>query len=286
MISIILAYGLRLIAITGRFSIGHAGFMAVGAYTSSLLALKLDISPWFGLLAGGTVTAILALALGSVVLRISGIYFSILTMGMAQVVIAIVVWAAPWTGGWGGLVGIPGFSIAGYDFGISKAPYNYLILAITLLAVGTMYRIEKSRAGLAFQAMSQNNELAQHVGMNVNSYRILAFTVACFFAGVAGSFYVHYLHAIDPADFGVMRSFEILLYTVVGGVANPIGPALGTVFLVSAPEALRFVREYRDLSYGSILVIVVLFVPGGLVELPRRLLHFQSGIRARFIGTT
>jgi branched-chain amino acid transport system permease protein len=173
------------------------------------------------------------------------------------------------TGGITGVLNIPSPSIAGFDFGINQVPYFYLILGIAVVSVLVMYRMEHSRMGLTFHAMRQNDTLAQHLGVNIWRYRILCFTIACFFAGLVGAFQAHYWHYVSPATYTVMDSFYIFISAYVGGLMYPAGPIVGATLLVSLSEGLRMAKEWQPFLYGGFLIGVVFFLPGGILSLPQ-----------------
>lgn len=284
--SIILAFGFRLIWTVGRFSLGHMAFMGMGAYTSGILAVKLGVSSWAGLVLGGVVAAFVALMVGAIVLRVGGIYFVIITLALAEIVRYFLSWAKPVTGGAIGLMGIPHpvIDLPGLprlEFGTNYAAYYYLIVAIALISIMIMYRLETSRIGLAFHAMRQNDQLAEHLGVNIARYRLLAFTTACFFAGVVGSFRAHFQSYISPDDYGLMESIFIQMYAIIGGLASPIGPVVGTFFMIGIYEGLRATEEVQYVMYGVVLLLVMLFLRGGLVSLPQTVRGGTTGFRAR-----
>jgi branched-chain amino acid transport system permease protein len=134
-----------------------------------------------------------------------------------------------------------------------------------------MYRLEKSRFGMACEAIREGDDLAETVGINPLKYKMMAFVVACFFAGVAGSFYTHYMKYISPDFFGVRESLALLVYMMVGGVSGVAGSIIGSTFMTILRESLRPVAAYEPIIYGFILVIVLLFLPGGILRLPRRI---------------
>jgi len=276
---IVAAVGFRLIYTTGRLTIGQAAFMGVGAYTSALLSLNFGISPWLGLLIGGITAGILALGIGYIVLRVGGVYFVIITLCLAEILKLFWLWWRPITYGNSGLIDVPGFSIASFQFGINKVPYYYLSLVIMLVAAFVMYRMEHSRIGIAFHALGQNDVLAEHLGINRTRYRVLAFTTASFFCGVMGSFYAHYIHFIHPDQFGVMPSIMIQIYGIVGGISAFFGPIVGPFIIVGLTEFLKVAKEFQPLIYGPLLVIIMLFLPKGLISLPQIFLRQQKRVR-------
>lgn len=272
MMWVVLTVGFRLMALSGRASIGQAAFMGVGAYTSGLLAAEHDVSPWIGLILGGVAAMLIAVVVGFIALRLSGIYFVILTLALSEVIIRAINWQREYTGGDQGRFDVPHFSFAGYDFGLDPEPYYYLLLAITVVALFIMYRVEHSRLGLAVTAAGQNNLLAQHLGINVTRYRVLAWGVACFFAGMVGAFWAHFLAVLSPSEYGVMQSFWILLFVFIGGIQSFWGPVVGAVAVTYILDEITSLEDYQELVFGGIVILISLFARGGLVSIPRMLI--------------
>jgi branched-chain amino acid transport system permease protein len=162
----------------------------------------------------------------------------------------------------------------------SKVSYFYLILVIALVSILIMYRMENSRLGLTFRAIVEADALAQSVGINLLRYKLIAVGVGCFFAGVVGSFYAHYNTYVGPNDFTLMGlTLWIVLYAIVGGVSSWVGPVIGTIVFVGANEALRAYREIVPAIYGGLVVLVMVFLPNGLIEIPRRIWMKLSRLR-------
>jgi branched-chain amino acid transport system permease protein len=264
----ILATALRLPLITGRFNIGIVAFSAIGAYTSALLAVKLGVNFWLSMLAGCALAAAVAFGLGFVILRVSGLYFAMLTMCLLEMLRHYLLWHRELTNGVMGIINIPGPAIAGFDFGVNKVPYYYLTMIFLVFSIWFIYRMEHSRAGMAFQAIGQSDLLSEHLGINIGRYRILAFVVSCIFAALMGCLSAHYLHYTSPEDWTIMQSLTIQIFMVVGGRGSPWGPIVGTVVLMALSEILRPTKEILPLVYGAILIPVILFYPRGLVGLP------------------
>ncbi len=275
-LNIIIAAALRLQLITGRINIGIMAFCAIGAYTSALLALKFGINFWLSSLVGMALAGVVALGLGGFVLRVNGVYFAILTMCLLEMLRYFLTWYRELTRGSRGLTDIPGPTIGGYSFGVNQVPYYYLALTVTLVSIWIMYRVERSRAGMAFHAVGQSDLLSAHLGINLTKYRILAFIISSSFAALAGAIAAHYMHYTSPGDFTLTQSFIILIFMVVGGQGSPVGPIVGTVLLSLLSEVLRSTKEILPLVYGAILVLMVMFCPGGIVELPRTISQWRS----------
>jgi branched-chain amino acid transport system permease protein len=271
-IYIILTLSLNLIVgYTGLAALGHIAFACVGAYTSSLLALHLGISPWIGLLMG----AILASVLGAIVsfpsLRLKGDYLAIATFGLGVIVYSI---AKNWVGltrGPMGLPGIPAFKIFGYEINNVWA-YLVLVLIFVVITYVVIRNITKSPLGRMLTAIREDEIAAEAMGKNVNKYKLIVFVVGAFFAGIAGSLYAHYITFIDPSSFTIMESIAVLLMVVFGGMASLGGSFVGASILVIFPELLRFLgmpssiaAPLRQMIYGLLLIILMIWRPQGLL---------------------
>lgn len=284
-INILLTSSLRVIWLTGQISIGHAGFMLIGAYTSALLVMKAGVSFWLALPAGGVAAGVVAFALAFPYLRVRGIYFVILTVLTAESIRSL---AFNWynlTGGRTGLFGIPGPGavavpfLGKIDFDVLAA-YYYIVLAVVAISLLILYLIEKSRFGFTWRAIKQASDLAGTVGINVIWFNAINFVIACFFAGIAGSLFAHFqrtLSAWSTGSFGVPNCITLLVYMVVGGERRFVGPIIGVLSLTLISEFTRSFEAYQSMFWGGIGMIIVIAMPEGLVGLPDRLRRWKNG---------
>jgi branched-chain amino acid transport system permease protein len=263
----ILCMGWVLILRAGQFSLGQSAFLAIGAYTTSILSLKFSLSPWWGFLAGGIGAAIVSALLGWIVLRIRGLYFAVITLAFNGVV-QLVPANLEYLGGWTGLAPIPPFKFFGIEF-IEKTPWYYFTLALTVLCGIVMWRIEKTKIGRYFKATA-NESLAESIGINSVGYRMLAFIIACLFAGLAGGILAPYLTYVAPGDFAVWKSVQVQIQATVGGTGSLVaGPVTGSTILIILGEILRaYAKGLEPLLYGLVLLIVIFFLPSGIISLP------------------
>lgn len=263
-IYIILTLGLNLVTgYTGQFCLGWAAFYGIGAYTSALLALNLKLSFWIGLPAGGLMAALFGIALGIPTMRLKDIYLAITTMGFGEIIRLVLLNWADLTRGSMGLPGIPAPSF----FGISLDNnyfYYYFMLALVCLVVLAMERIINSRLGRALIAIREDELAAKSMGIDTTRYKIIAFTVGAFFAGIAGGFYAHYASYIDPQSFSFSESTIVLAMVVLGGMGSIKGSIFGALVLTFLPEILRDVAEYRMIIFGLIMMVVMLTRPQGI----------------------
>lgn len=270
-----LAAGIRLLASTGQLSFAQAAFMGVGAYTSALLVMKLGWNFWFCLLLAGLVSAALAVLIGVITLRIKGAYFTILTFGLGEIFMLIWASAGDLFGGWGGIANIPGpDSIANLGFN-TITPYYYLAVILAILVIILMYYLSNSRFGLVLRSIGESDYLAESLGVNIMKYKVIAFAICCFVAGIAGAFFAHIQHFISPTDFTFTASLYIVIYAVIGGLGSVIGTVYGVLLLIGIPFLLGFIPNYdpkiEPIIFGTCLAMVILFLPDGLVSLPGKI---------------
>jgi len=262
----IAAIGLNLLTgYTGQISIGHAGFVAIGAYTSALLNLKAGLAFWVTLPVSGIVSAIVGLLLGVPALRLSGPYLAIATLGFVVAVEQVFdKWSAV-TGGFQGLK-VPRPTIGPLTIADDRGLYAVALLlaaAMTWLALNLV----KGPVGRAFLALRDSEPAAQAVGISLTRFKTLAFAVSAFYGGVAGSLYAHVVGFISPPDFNLTVSIFLVSIIVVGGLASIPGTLVGAIFLTLFFQRLSGLRDLRSVIYGLGLILVVIFLPGGLVRL-------------------
>lgn len=263
-IFVMLTLSLNLVTgFTGQFCLGWAAFYGIGAYTSALLTMKAGLSFWLAMPLGGFMAALFGLLLGLPTMRLKEIYLAITTLGFGEIIRLIMLNWTDLTRGSMGLPGIPAPSILSYEFS-SNQSYYYFILALVLITVAAMRRLIDSRTGRALIAIREDELAAKSMGIDVTAYKMLAFAVGAFFAGLAGSFYAHYTSFIDPHTFSFTESIAILAMAVLGGLGSINGSILGAVILTVVPELLRGIAEYRLIVFGLIMMAVMLLRPQGI----------------------
>jgi branched-chain amino acid transport system permease protein len=271
-IYIILALSLNLIVgFTGLPALGHAAFSCIGAYTSSLLALNLGLSPWVGLILGACLAGLSGVVIGYPAVRLKGDYLALATFGLGVIVYSVAKNWVSLTRGPMGLPGIPGFSIFGYDL---SEIWQYLILVgfFVLITIFVINRIVKSPFGRVLRSIREDEVASEALGKDVNKHKLIVFVVGAFFAGVGGSLYAHYITFIDPSSFTVTESITILLMVIFGGMGSIQGSVVGAVILVVIPELLRFLgvpssiaAPLRQMIYGLLLVVLMIRRPQGIM---------------------
>jgi branched-chain amino acid transport system permease protein len=276
----IVTVGLSLLmGYAGQVSLGQASFYAIGGYTAGLLAVH-SVPTLLGLLAAPFVAAGFAAVVGVSLLRLRGHYLAFATLAM-QLILLSVLAQAEWAGGAIGLQGVPRLSVAGFEFA-EDLHYAYLTwgaLAITLLLA---YHVIHSRAGRGLRALATSEVAAAASGVPVGRYRLVVFTLSAAFAGLAGGIYAYYVGYLSPGSFGVLLSIEYVVMAIVGGLGTLSGAVVGATVIVLLIQLLTYVGTQPGMPsyapsvlsyavYGLLLVIVVLFLPHGIVPAARRL---------------
>lgn len=275
MMNILLASSLRLINLTGQLSLAHGGMMTIGAYTSTLLVMKLGFSSWLSIPLAGLFAAFIACLVGFPFSRLRGIYFSIVTIFFSEMVVLTAQQWQSLTGGSTGIFNIPRpnpIKILGslqLTFS-SKTDFYYLMLVLLLLSLLILYAVEHSRVGLTFRGIQQSDSLAESIGIHTTGFKVLAFSLGSFFAGLMGGFYPHYISAINPDSFSFLYTIYILIYMTVGGEKRFIGPILGAFILTLLPEVLRPLKAFVPFFFAAVLMAVIFFMQEGLIGLPGR----------------
>ena len=271
MIFIELALGLNLIVgYVGQLSLGHAAFFGLGAYTSALCNLKLGIPFWEGMFLAGGMAALTGFLLGYVTLRVRGHCFVLITIAFAEILKLIHFNWVDLTHGQMGLSDIvpPAIRIPGLiDVAFStKTQYYYLALVLVAITVHVNSRLVHSRLGRAFIGIRENETLAESVGINAFKYSMVAFIVGAFFAGIAGSYYAHYITFISPDLFSFSVTTTMIVMLVMGGKGTVAGPIVGAVIFTVLPEYLRVAEKLRLPIFGLILLVGIMYMPQGLIK--------------------
>lgn len=275
---IILVASLNLIVgYTGQISLCHTTFYGIGAYTSAILVTKYDWSFWVALPFSGFVAALTSTLIGYPSLRLRGHYLAIATLAFAVIMHAVFSNWEALTYSPTGLPGGPGFvehvPRPEPEFFKSDFGYYYLTYIITLISLFIIYRLVNSPIGRTLTAIREDEELAEIMGLDVAKYKFLAFTVGCFFAGIAGSIYAHYIITVVPDTFTFLTSMDVLIGVVVGGIGTFFGSVFGAIFMVIVPEILAFpfaetyIAALQIIIYAIVLIIVVNITPKGFVSI-------------------
>ena len=251
-INIILAVSLHLvIGITGQFSIGHAGFLAVGAYASAVITMKLGLPFGLAVLVGGLAAAFAGLIIGIPSLRLRGDYLAIATLGFGEIV-RIVLLNIEYVGGASGM----------QVSHLTSWPWVFLALFAAILAIRNL---TNSTHGRALISVREDEIASDAMGINTTYYKVAAFAIGAFFAGIAGALYSHNFYIIQPSNFGFLKSFDILIFVVLGGLGSLSGSVISAILLTIISTFLQDYPETRMVIYSLVLIIMMIFRPQGLM---------------------
>ena len=271
LIYIIAAASMRFIMTSGQIPLAHGAFLGLGAYVSGILSKHFGISSWLTLL----VAALVAMGVGTFIsfpfARLKAFYYSMISLffgvGMLQTIESF----GKLTGGITGITGIPTlFHTA------SKVPFYYCFLALMLISLFILYRLEVSRIGWNLKAIEQSYLVAGSVGISVVQYRVLAVAIGCFFAGLAGGMYATYNVTISPSSFDMAATLWLIIYVTIGGMGNFAGPIIGTVVLFLLPKYYSGLKQYTPFISAAILFLVLYTFRDGLVSIPGRIVSFYK----------
>ncbi|HUJ88875.1 MAG TPA: branched-chain amino acid ABC transporter permease [Syntrophorhabdales bacterium] len=263
-IYIILAVSLDLLmGFAGQISVGHAAFFAIGAYVSGILTVKYGASPLVALIAGMALSGAVAWAVGRPLLALKEYYLAMATLALNEIIVTLIIGLQWLTGGASGLRDVPSFSVPGFSFD-NHVHYYYLVWGMVLLVVASSLALVRSPFGRTLVAIHSDETAAKTFGIDCAAYKVRVYVFSAMYASLAGSLFAHYMGFLAPDDFGVMTSINILVMLYLGGIGTIWGPALGAVFLKLLPEFTYQFQDYELLLNGVILIVVLVFMPGGL----------------------
>ena len=262
----ILALALNLLlGYAGQISLGQAGFFGLGAYISGILTASHGINPWLAMLAAASLVTLLAFIVGFPILKLKGHYLAMATLGLGIIIYIVFNEAVDRTGGPSGLSGIPNLSINGFLFNSDLRNY-YLIWFFALVAIGLSLNLVNSRIGRALRAIHDSEIAARVMGVNARLLKVQIFALSAGLSAIAGSLYAHTMTFIAPASFGFNFSVELVTMVIIGGLASIYGSIFGAALLTVLPEMLRAFQDYDIIVYGLLLVLMTMFMPGGLAK--------------------
>jgi branched-chain amino acid transport system permease protein len=273
LINIILAASFRLITTTGGWSLAHVPMMGCGAYATALLAGTLGIPFWFSLPLAGLAAGLTGMVISYPLARTKGFAFFVASFAAGEAIrLCWIRFKIPFGGHKGLTVPPPVLfkNVAWLDFA-EAVPYYFLALVVTVVCLAIMYRLNHSRIGDTWRALASEENLAKSVGINITKYKMLAFSIGSFFAGIAGVLLAHRLWAIEPRQFGFTTTLYLLVWVVFGGSHTFAGPIIGLVVLTFLSELLRPLVEWVPMIFGTIIILILIFLPNGLESLPERL---------------
>lgn len=281
-IYIIMGFGLNIVVgRAGLLDLGYVAFFAVGAYATAILTSadeipQIQLSFWVALPIVVIITGIAGLMVGAPVLRMRGDYLAIVTLGFGEIARFLVQsdWLKPWLGGAQGVIKIPSVPVPTFisSDGVLRGPQEiyYLVLAFVLVALFISVRLEKSRVGRAWEAMREDEQVAEAMGINTVSYKLLAFGLGAMIASLGGAVFAAKLSTAFPSSFNVEVSITVLSLLIIGGLGSLPGVVVGAFALVGLPELLREFSEYRLMIYGAVLIAMMILRPDGLVPSKRK----------------
>jgi branched-chain amino acid transport system permease protein len=268
-IGCIYALSWRILMNVGEISFAQSGMLAIGAYTSALLTTKTGLIFWAALPLSGVIPAIVAFALGRSILKLRGMFFALVTFSFSELLRRIFT-EFSFFGRNEGISNIPepSIRIPGLIDITFKGPENYYYLGLFLfvLTILVAFRLDKSRIGIIFDSIKQNELLAESLGVDVMSFKVKAFVISSFFLGLAGSFHVHFYSYLNPDTFTLHQSIDSIVYAVVGGLGNIFGPLLGALVIIGGTDLLPVSPFVEIMLYGIMLILVLVFIPDGLIE--------------------
>lgn len=267
---------------TGQGSLGHAAFFGIGGYISTLVAAGSGLSPYLTIFAGGGAAALVGLFIGVICVRLKEWFLAMVTFGFAIIIQVLVVSQfASVTGGWDGISAPPLIPSSVPNYLMYE---YYSILLIVVLVILLFRYILNTRIGLAFSAIRENELEARAAGIDPVRYKLFAFMISAFFAGVAGALEIHYLGYITPEIFGIDISFWPIIYSISGGLGTLAGPIIGVVVITLLWDGLQTLglTYARFIIIGILLILIIIFLPKGLISLPERL----KGIYGKYLKKT
>lgn len=274
-----------LMGYTGQVSLGQAGFMAIGGYTAGYLAITYEVPPVLGILAGMALSVLCALALSLVTLRLRGLYLALATLAFGLLIDSCAIGFASITGGPSGMVGIPPFSIFGFEFYSPEQMY-YLVLAIVVLLLVGLFGALGSGFGRALRAIRTDQMAAAALGINIVRYKLVVFLISAALASLSGSLLAFFFNFLSPDMVGTARSLELVSMLVIGGEATLIGPLFGSIFLTLLPTLFQPLALYKTFFSGGLLVVCFLYLPQGIYGVIADLLNRVGGDSRTREGTT
>lgn len=264
LILIIMGIGLNLLTgFTGQISIGHAGFLGIGAYISAYLTVTMKVSFWLALPLSGIATGFIGYLIGKPILKLKGAYLSIASIGIGEITRLVLINWKEVTHGAEGFKGIPSPTIFGLAIN-NDLRYYWLLVPIVVVIYFLINILIDSEIGRAFRSIRDEEIAAEFMGVDVAKMKVLAFTISSILAGIAGSLLAHMDGYLSPFSFNFTQSVSYLMMILAGGLGFKWGPIIGVFLLTFAKEAFRFFNEYQLIIYGLLLVVIIVFMPKGI----------------------
>jgi branched-chain amino acid transport system permease protein len=266
-LNVILVSGLNLlIGYAGQISLGHAAFFGLGAYISGILTGSYEWPVWPTMGFSALVVGLTALLVGWPTLRLKGNYLVMATLGFNLIVNILMIQLDETTGGPSGYIGVPPLHLFGHDLDTDQS-FFWLAWTVAVLSILLAGNLARSRVGRGLRSLHDSPVAAAALGVPVEVYKIKVFILSAVYASVAGSLYAHYMGMMAPKTFDIFMSVELVTMCIVGGMGTIFGGLVGALFLTPLPQLLHVLEEYKDIIYGAILVLVLMFMPGGFTGL-------------------
>lgn len=271
----VIASGVWITFAIGRINISQGAFAMIGGYVTAILSTRYGVSFWVCLPLSGLVAAVAGVLVGLPILRLKGVYFSMISLSLTEAVRLAFLNGGEFTRGASGIVNVPrpgalqlfGITLIPAFDGSSPFPYYYLAMGLLILTLLALWRIANSRLGWTFRSMRLNEELAASVGVNVAKYRVIAFGICCFIGGIGGAFFVGFHQNIYPASYTINDSMSFMLYCFLGGLDYIAGPVIGAFLLSISFEGLQPLQQYQPLIYALLMIGFMLWLPNGILSL-------------------
>ena len=261
----LLAMGLTvLLGYAGQISLCQAAFFGIGAYTSGILTVKFGVDPWLAMVIAMVLTGGISVLLGIPALKLRGHYLAMATLGFGEIINILLKEWVSLTGGPSGLTGIPRLSLAGISLN-TEVKYYFFIWPIVLAVMVFLLHLVRSRVGRALQALNRSEQAAEVMGIPVSEYKTKTFLLSAILSSLAGSIYAHFITVISPESYSVVFSIMILVMVIVGGMGSLWGSVIGAFVMTILPEYLRIFEDWDIILYGVILLVILMFMPKGLV---------------------
>ncbi|MPM42663.1 hypothetical protein SDC9_89330 [bioreactor metagenome] len=274
-LNIIFVNGLALINRTGQLSFCHAAFMGMGAFVAVICSTRFHTPFFVSVIAGVLVSMLMAFLLGAVILRLQGVYFVLVTFCFGELFRLVLLEGGDITGGANGIANIPPASLFGFTFD-TKLSFYGLAAACTFLSILLLIALFKTPKGNALDAVGDNPDLAEASGISIQGSQMFAFVLGSAFAGFAGALMAHYLGFVSPESFNQHISVAAIIMLVIGGRGSVVGPILGALIMTPLPELFRSAIETQNIMYGITLILVLKFLPTGLVGMGTKLFGKRS----------
>ncbi len=263
-LTVMIVTGLNLLlGFAGQISLGHAGFVAMGAYISSLLCVKIGINPWLAILIAVISTSAIGAVIGYPTLKLKSHYLAMATLAIGEIIHIVANNYVELTGGPQGFSGMPILNLFGFSLD-SEIKFYFFIWPLTFLLILLSMNLIDSRFGRAYKTIKSKESAAYAFGINVHAYKVFIFTVSVFYASLAGALYAFYIGFISPSSFGLIQSIDYIVMVVIGGMGNIFGIFFTTVILSILPNILTSIEDYWPIVNGLLLIVAMMIMPNGM----------------------